>query len=640
MVTSTGERFSNFRRNAFIAFVAAGALLLFASARAQSIALPVAGMIALLLPALTLIARRWRRPALYLAAGAVYAFLAGLVRLAGNDVTTVVSTGFALAALLLLGAAVAISALGDIAERAREKALTTPTAIDALVDEALSARGLQILAAVTFGLAILVSLSAAVPGSVWGSHAIGQLTALAAKPWLGAWWGAIVAIDGLAGGLAIFFAARSLGASVQAAVIAGLLWAMCPARVWPLSLTLAPTFLVPVFCWAMIAGEQNAMGLASAGAAFLVAVFFAPAEAIAMLTIGAAFAIARPDTRTVLRDDAKYWWPWVAASLVVLALARDHVARALSSSGALLGSADAVRGLGGDGAPPWEAVVPASLLAPFMAAEHHAGVALALCISPGLALVAAALAFVVLRPISLVSDFGRVAALAIAFGLYAALPSQWAGVALPTLATALAALVPGFAGIAQAGLGISVICALLGALALDVLFSRHSSAWRTISAAAAGLAVLLAPVLGGPSGSRLDRSPTIEAESWAAEHAGGGAIAYYPFADPASPRGSELALVEAMSRTTIVDLHASGVDRARILDLASTGLANRLRAHGVKVVIVEARAYGDPLVTPSLSPWVWLPGDLRTARQPVPRIPPEFSPIQAFDDGAIIVYAL
>jgi hypothetical protein len=57
-------------------------------------------------------------------------------------------------------------------------------------------------------------------------------------------------------------------------------------------------------------------------------------------------------------------------------------------------------------------------------------------------------------------------------------------------------------------------------------------------------------------------------------------------------------------------------------------------------VIVEARAYGDPLVTPSLSPWVWLPADLRTARQPIPRIPPEFSPIQAFDDGAIIVYAL
>jgi hypothetical protein len=639
-VVVTSARFSNLKRNAFIAFVAAGALLLFASARAQSVALPVAGMIALLLPALTLVARRWRRPALYLAVGAVYVFLAGLVRLAGNDVTTVVSTGFALAAFLLLGAAVAISALGDVAERAREKALTAPTAIDAFVDEALSERGLTILGAVTFGLAFLVALSGAVPGAVWGSHAIGQVTALAAKPWLGAWWGAIVAIDGLAGGLAIYFTGRALGASVQAAAIAGLLWAMCPARVWPLSLTLAPTFLVPVFCWAMIATEQNAMSLTAAGAAILVATVFTPAEAIAMLTIGAAFAIARPNTRAVLRDSALYWWPWVAASLVVLAVARERIALILGSSGALLGSADAVRGLAGDGAPPWEAIVPASLLAPLMAAEHHAGVALALCITPGVALVAAALAFLVLRPLALVSDFGRVAALAIAFGLYAALPSQWAGVALPTPAAALAALVPGFAGIEQAGLGVSVFCALLGALALDVLFSRHSNAWRTISAAAVGLAVLLTPVLGGPSGSRLDRSPTIEAEAWAADHAGGGSVAYYPFVVPESPRGSELALVEALSRTTIVDLHATGTDRARMLDLASTGLANRLRAHGVKVVIVEARAYGDPLVTPSLSPWVWLPGDLRTARQPVPRIPPAFSPIQAFDDGAIIVYAL
>ena len=45
MVTMSAKRKSNLARNAFIAFVTAGVLLLFASARAESVALPVAGMI-------------------------------------------------------------------------------------------------------------------------------------------------------------------------------------------------------------------------------------------------------------------------------------------------------------------------------------------------------------------------------------------------------------------------------------------------------------------------------------------------------------------------------------------------------------------------------------------------------------------
>jgi hypothetical protein len=641
MVTSSAKRRSNLARNAFIAFVAAGTLLLFASARAQSIALPVAGMIALLLPVPALLVRRWRRPPLYLVVGAVYALLAGVVRLADNDVTTIVSTGFALAALVLLGAAVAVSALHDLTAAARAKAETAPAAVDAFVGQAVSARGLQALAAIAFGLAALVALSAGAPSLVWGSHAIGQLNTLAGRPWLGWWWGVVVALDGIAGGAAVYDIARKLGASMPAAMLAGLLWATCPARLWPLSLTLAPTFLVPVFCWGMIEnGERNTLAPAVARPAFLLAAVFAPVEAIAMIAIGAALTIAHSETRERLRRNAVLWLPWVLAAIAYVALFPQRVAQAFAASGALLGSPDSVRGLAGDGSLPWEAAVPASMLAPLYAAEHHAGVVLALCISPGIALLASALAFAILRPGARDYPIGKAAALTIAFSLYAALPSQWAGVALPTPAAALAALMPAFAGIAQAGLGISVFCALLSALALDRLFAQPSGGWRTAGAAFVGLAVIVSMLPLGPGASRIAASPTIAAELWAASNTSGGSIAYYPLMDAMTPRGAELAYVETISGTRVIDLHMAKADRASLVDISAPGVASRLRASGVKVVIVETRAYGDPLVTPALAGWVWLPADLRTAVSPVPQVPLELSPIQAFDDGAIVVYKL
>jgi hypothetical protein len=668
VVTSGVKRKSNLARNAFVAFVIAGAMLLFASARAQSIALPVAGMIALLLPAPALLLRRWRLPPLYLVVGATYALLAGISRLAGNDVTTIVSTGFALAAFLLLGAAVAISVLGEMAAATRAKAVAAPTAVDAFVGQAVSARGLQILTSIVYGLAIILALSAAAPGLIWGSHAIGQLATLAVRPWLGALWGPLVALDGVAGGVAVFFVARSLGATLPAAAISGLLWATCPARLWPLSLRLVPTFLVPTFCWGMIASVVGRASLADvvgrasladvvgraslaqferpsipftvAGAALFLAALFAPVEAIAMIAIGVALILAHPETRALLRRHAILWAPWVLAAGAYAALAPQRVASAFAASGALLGSPETVRGLAGDGSLPWEAAAPAPMLVPLFAAEHHAGVVLALCISPGIALLAAALAYAILRPSVRSYPIGRAAALAFAFSMYVALPSQWAGVALPTPAAALAALMPGFAGIAQAGLGISVFCALLGALAFDALFAQPSNVWRTIGASLVGLSIIASVMPLGPGASRVAASPTVGAELWAAANARGGSIAYYPLMDATTPRGAELAYVETISGTRVADLHLSQSERASLGDISAPGVASRLRARGVKVVIVELRAYGDPLVTPALTEWVWLPADLRTARQAEPRVPNDFSPIQAFDDGAIVVYKL
>jgi hypothetical protein len=684
VVTTTAKRRSNLARNFFIAFVAAGALLLFASARAQSIALPVAGMIALLLPAPALLLRRWRRPPLYLLVGAVYALLAGIVRLAGNDVTTIVSVGFALAAFLLLGAAIAISTIGDTAAVARAKAELAPTAIDAFVVEAISARGLRVLASVAMGLALLAGLSAGAPGLVWGSHAIGQLVALAAHPALGSFWGVLVALDGIAGGVMVYLVARRLGASTPASAIAGLLWATCPAREWPLSLTLAPTFLIPAFCWGMLGSvlgqaslahvvgraslalpvvgqsvigqsvlgrsvlgqaslaqmERPSMALTIAGASLLLAAVFAPAEAIAMIAIGAALTLADSNTRDLLRLDVLFWVPWVVAAFAYVLIFSQRVAAELGASGALLGSPDTIRGLAGDGSPPWEAAVPASMLAPLFAAEHHAGVVLALCISPGIALISLALAFAILRPGAPRYAIAKAAALGLVFSLYAALPSQWNGVALPTPAAALAALVPGFAGIAQAGLGISVFCTLLGALALDALFAQPARPWRIVGAGFVALAIVISVLPMGPGSSRVNASPTIAAEMWAAENANGGSIAYYPMVDAASPRGAELAYVESTAKANVIDIHLSAADRASLSDISAPGVATRLRARGVRMVIVEERAYGDPLVTPALASWVWLPGDLRTARAQMPQVPNELSPIQAFDDGAIVVYTL
>lgn len=520
------------------------------------------------------------------------------------------------------------------------KASAAPTAIDALLARAVSVQGLRALTALAGFLALVGALSALLPGAVWGSHAIGQLSSLAQRPGLGSWWGLLVGIDGIAGGAAIFATARKLGASAIAASLAGLLWAMCPAREWQLSVALAPTFIVPVFSLGLIASlEGGAVMLGIAGAALLLAVVFAPAEALAMAAIGCAFAIAHRGIRANLRLGAIRWLPWVIAAVVYIALAPHRVATALAASGALLGSPDDLRSLAGDGAMPWEAIVPASFLTTVFAAEHHAGVALALCISPGLALIVAALAFLVLRQEARDPDIGPSAALAIAFGLYVALPSQWAGVPLPTPAAALTAVMPSVAGIALAGIGISVMCALLGALVLDSLFSQPSGAWRSIGAAVVALAVIGSSIPTGPRAARLDESPTIAAELWTAQRAGGGTIAYYPFVDAASPRGAELAFVEAATGVHVLDLHPPANDRAQLADLTSAGAARRLRAHGVKLVIVELRAYGDPLVAPALAPWVWLPDNLRSEHSP-PRVPEEFSPIRAFDDGAIVVYAL
>jgi hypothetical protein len=319
---------------------------------------------------------------------------------------------------------------------------------------------------------------------------------------------------------------------------------------------------------------------------------------------------------------------------------QQRVAAAFAASGAMLGSPDTIRGLAGDGSPPWEAAVPASMLGSLFAAEHHAGVVLALCISPGIALIALALAFAILRPAVRAYPIATAAALGIVFSLYAALPSQWNGVPLPTPAAALSALVPGFAGIAQAGLGISMFCALLGALALDKLFAQPAGPWRVAGAGFVALAIVISVLPVGPGSSRVIESPTIAAETWAAQNANGGSVAYYPMVDAASPRGSELAYVESIAKANVIDLHLPAADRASLADISAPGVAARLRARGVRVVIVEERAYGDPLVTPALSTWVWLPGDLRTARAQTPQVPNDLLPVQAFDDGAIVVYRL
>jgi hypothetical protein len=591
---------------------------LFASARAQSAALPVAGMIMLLLPAFALLARRWRKPPLYLATGATYAMLAGIVRLAGNDVTTVVSTGFA-----------------------RDAGAGAPTSVDTLVARSMSANGLRIIAIVACGLVALEAVWAARPGVIWGSHAIGQLVALAARPGLGPWWGGLVAVDGIIGAAAVFAAARALGASVIAAALAGLLWAVCPARTWPLASALAPTFLVPVFAAALLLRAQRPdYALCVAGAAAFAATAFAPADALAMLSIAAAFALGQSGAVDDFRRYAMWWTPWLIAAIVLVLVAPQRVADALAASGALLGAPDAIRSLAGDGALPWEAVVPATLLAPLMAAAHHAGVVLSLCISPGIGLIAGAIAFAILRPRPQVKNIAKVAALSIAFGLYVALPSQWAGVELPTPAAVLATIFPAFTSLTQAGLGISVFCALLIGPALDALFAQATGAWRMLGAAAVAASIVASALPLGPSSDRLNASPTIAAESWAAQRAHGVTVAYYPLTESGTPRAAELAYIESAYGARVLDLHLSAADRNELSDVSAEGVARALRARGVRYVIVEPRAYDDPLVTPALAAWVWLPGDLRNAAIPLPQVPNDFTPVQAFDDGAIIVYAL
>jgi hypothetical protein len=275
-----------------------------------------------------------------------------------------------------------------------------------------------------------------------------------------------------------------------------------------------------------------------------------------------------------------------------------------------------------------------------MAVAHHAGVVLSLCTAPGIGLVAGAITFAILRPPVQIANLAKVAALAVAFGLYASLPSQWAGVGLPTPAAALTAIFPAIAGMTQAGLGISVFCALLAGPALDALFAPPTGAWRTLGTAAVAVSIIASALPLGPSSDRLDTSPTIAAESWAAEHARGATVAYYPLTDTGTPRSAELAYVESAYGARMLDLHLPAADRTALNDVSAAGVGRKLRARGVRFVIVEPRAYDDPLVTPALAPWVWLPGDLRNAAIPLPQVPNDFTPVQAFDDGAIIVYAL
>ena len=143
-------------------------------------------------------------------------------------------------------------------------------------------------------------------------------------------------MDGIAGGAVIFLIARKLGASTPAAAIAGLLWATCPARIWPLFAGARP-FLVPVFCWCLSRRRrENAIKVSVWGAALFLATVFAPAEAIAMVAVGGALALTYSEMRSRLRRHLISWVPWVVAAIVYVALAPQRGAQAFAASGALL----------------------------------------------------------------------------------------------------------------------------------------------------------------------------------------------------------------------------------------------------------------------------------------------------------------
>lgn len=600
---------------------------------AQSAAVPSIGLIALSLPALWLVRPGLRRPYFFLLCALAYSLLAGALTTSANVNADVAVIGFSVVALILLLGAIAVWRVGatrDWYQVRTSRVLGAAGWSDVKLQR--SAIGLAVL---LWAIAVAGAVVAIGPGKVWGARSLGQLATLIAHPGLAAWWGALVGADGLAGAACVAWFGRRLGLSWFASAIAAVLWATCPARVWPSAMHLAPTFLAPLAAAAALLAlrdRSSALGIVVA-IAFVVAAITSPIIAV---VIGIEVVVAVALSWRAFGSGARA----IGAAIVALVIAIVDAGLRPIGVWSLFGAVEPMRALGADGALPWESLAPPTLLPQLFGIEQHAGSAFWLCVAPGWALIASAIAASVLVPRAAQLPLRQWIGWTTGAGLYAALPSHIFGVGLPSLANLLASFGSRFAGAASFGLCASVACALAAAPALDAILARRLSIGRMLVAAVLALLALWAVLPAGPHSDLLRSDGQIDAAFQAVDDAGRGRIAYYPLVDADSPRGLALRYVETVTHKQFANFIWSARDRSMLADIAEPRTTGGLRRLGVRFILFDEDAYARPLMQGALAPWAWLPRDLDSSPVPPPIPPSDLVPVAAYFGGHITLYRL
>ncbi len=597
---------------------------------AQSVAVPSIALIALSLPALWLVRPGLRRPNLFLLCALAYSLLAGALTTSANVNADVAVIGFSVVALILLVGAVVVWRVGATRDWSQVRALRAGWSDIELQRSAIG------LAVVLWAIALAGALIAIGPGKVWGARSLGQLATLIGHPGLGAWWGALVGADGLAGAACVAWFGRRLGLSWFACAIAAVLWATCPARVWPSAMHLAPTFLAPLAAAAALLAlrdRSSALGIVVA-IAFVVAAAISPVIAVVIgIEVVVAVALSR---RTLGSAGAGA----TGAAIVVLVIALGDAGLRPVGVWSLFGAVEPMRALGADGALPWESLAPPTLLPQLFGIEQHAGSAFWLCVAPGWALIASAIVVSVLVPSAGRLPLRPWIGWTTGAGLYAALPSHIFGVGLPSLANLLAAFGSQFAGAAGFGLCVSVACALAAAPALDAIAARRLSIGRMLAAAVIAVLAVWAVLPAGPHSASLRSDGQIDAAIHAFDDTGRAHLAYYPLVDADSPRGLALRYVETITHRQYANFTLSARDHSMLADIADPRTAGGLRRLGVRFILFDEDAYARPLMQGALAPWAWLPRDLDSSPVPPPIPPPSLVPVAAYFGGHIVLYRL
>ncbi len=333
---------------------------------AQSAAVPSIGLIALSLPALWLVRPGLRRPYFFLLCALAYSLLAGALTTSANVNADVAVIGFSVVALILLLGAIAVWRVGatrDWYQVRTSRVLGAAGWSDVKLQR--SAIGLAVL---LWAIAVAGAVVAIGPGKVWGARSLGQLATLIAHPGLAAWWGALVGADGLAGAACVAWFGRRLGLSWFASAIAAVLWATCPARVWPSAMHLAPTFLAPLAAAAALLAlrdRSSALGIVVA-IAFVVAAITSPIIAV---VIGIEVVVAVALSWRAFGSGARA----IGAAIVALVIAIVDAGLRPIGVWSLFGAVEPMRALGADGALPWESLAPPTLLPQLFGIEQHAG---------------------------------------------------------------------------------------------------------------------------------------------------------------------------------------------------------------------------------------------------------------------------
>lgn len=408
--------------------------------------------------------------------------------------------------------------------------------------------------------------------------------------------------DAVAGGLLIFACARALGSRSLFGAAAGIAWIAAGSRLGPQFWAVTPTFVVPLYAFALAAMPAGRRPLAAGSIAAATGLFSWPLLVpLAVLTLG--YALWCPDRAaraTLLRGVALGTVIGVVLAVVPGSLVRPPATIVAAPIDAPL------RLVGGDGVWPWTLLLPSVTSALFggtatalLSALGFAGNALFVTAAPGwtltAALAAAAVAYRRRAPRAVRAGAG--VALAV---MFLALPSHAFAVPLPTPAelTYLAGASGWLAS--SAALALACLAALAGAATLTLWAERG----RPLAATAGLVLVLLETAPAGTLFPNLAASAAVGALR--ASRATVATAALYASLYDDDPR-ARLARAQAA-----YDLGASpGEARAFVHALPLTG---RLRAADLgfparAVAVVDLSAY-DLYRGAPFAAFVLVPNDL------------------------------